>query len=113
MNHALNISNKSEVADLELMVYKLEHMHNSIGPSATMLWLRDYIKFFREVDPTRNQLWGFDLYGGDYENNNIAFATTLKPPERPLSYEHLEQFLDDKRYEHYKADIRWSVDEKR
>ena len=87
---------------LEQVVIDFETMTHAVGPISTSLWLRDYVQYVHQTD-------SFDMFGmGEHLWGSAEENATAPVQRRGVNLEYLPDFIEDPRYHHYEADVKWS-----
>lgn len=96
VNKPLNISEEFALEHFEEMVRDFESMHKCRGTQFTLLWLRDYKRYWEEA-----KLYDFDFYDDEKDQKNISSSS-----QRKMDYSKVDEFLQSPLYAHWAAFIR-------
>uniref|UniRef100_A0A9J2Q5W8 SSD domain-containing protein n=1 Tax=Ascaris lumbricoides TaxID=6252 RepID=A0A9J2Q5W8_ASCLU len=100
VNKELDIRDRCQMDRFWHMVDKFESLPHCRGNISTLLWLRDYEKFYEKGSPMDLfSLLGFDVGSDRRKSNN-------DPTKTGLDYDKLDDFLESPFYVHWKTFMR-------
>ncbi|ULT80262.1 hypothetical protein L3Y34_010676 [Caenorhabditis briggsae] len=103
VNAPLDLENRQQMTRYWNMVDEFERMHNCKGKASTLLWLRDYVKFFYYGEP-------FDLFAF------LGLSTPevheeIDPYEANITTAKLPEFLKSPFFKHWDSFIHYHYEE--
>ncbi|CAP34386.2 Protein CBR-PTR-5 [Caenorhabditis briggsae] len=103
VNAPLDLENRQQMTRYWNMVDEFERMHNCKGKASTLLWLRDYVKFFYYGEP-------FDLFAF------LGLSTPevheeIDPYEAKITTAKLPEFLKSPFFKHWDSFIHYHYEE--
>uniref|UniRef100_A0A8R1I1V8 SSD domain-containing protein n=1 Tax=Caenorhabditis japonica TaxID=281687 RepID=A0A8R1I1V8_CAEJA len=103
VNSPVDLENRPQMSRFWDMVNDFERMHNCKGTESTLLWLRDYIKYFYYGEP-------FDLFAF------LGFSTPevhpeINPYEANITTKKIPEFLKSPFFKHWESFIHYHYEE--
>ncbi|VDK44810.1 unnamed protein product [Anisakis simplex] len=101
INNAFDIRDKYTMDMFDAMMHDFESMSKCKGQQFTLLWLRDYKKYWKAAS-----LYDFDFYDDDDIVKNASVAAVTDPLKTDFDYSRLNEFLLSPLYKHWASFMR-------